>query len=58
MTAIGATVKEPGSSVKNKTGSWRTFKPVLDKDKCINCEVCSKKCPVGALKLERLPNES
>ncbi|MGZ7160155.1 MAG: 4Fe-4S binding protein, partial [Methanobacterium sp.] len=27
-------------------------------DKCILCEVCSNKCPVGALKLERLSNES
>jgi Fe-S-cluster-containing hydrogenase component 2 len=31
----------------------------LDEDKCILCEVCSTKCPVGALKLKaRLPDES
>ena len=52
MTAIGATVKEPGSSVNNKTGSWRTFKPVLDKDKCINCENCFLFCPEGCITKE------
>ena len=36
MVAKGAVVKEPGSTRKNKTGSWRTFKPVADKDKCIS----------------------
>jgi len=25
---------------------------VLSEDKCILCNVCSTKCPVGALKLE------
>ncbi len=52
MTAKGATVKEPGSSIKNKTGSWRTFKPVLDKDKCINCENCFLFCPEGCITKE------
>jgi Fe-S-cluster-containing hydrogenase component 2 len=27
-------------------------KIVLSPDKCILCDVCSTKCPVGALKLE------
>mgnify|MGYP001069557239 CR=1 FL=1 len=34
MVAIGCVIKTPGSSKNNKTGSWRTFKPVLDKEKC------------------------
>ena len=49
MTSIGATVKEPGSSRKNKTGSWRTFKPILDEDKCIDCENCFLFCPEGCV---------
>ena len=40
MVAIGCVIKTPGSSKNNKTGSWRTFKPVLDKEKCIDCDNC------------------
>ena len=29
MTATGAAVREAGSSKHNKTGSWRTFKPIF-----------------------------
>ena len=49
MVAKGAVVKEPGSTRKNKTGSWRTFKPVADKDKCISCGACAAECPVGCI---------
>ena len=35
MVTIGCVIKTPGSSKNNKTGSWRTFKPILDKEKCI-----------------------
>ena len=30
MVSIGCAISEPGSTRKNKTGSWRTFKPILD----------------------------
>ncbi|MBU1204231.1 MAG: 4Fe-4S binding protein [Nanoarchaeota archaeon] len=43
--SLGAVVKEPGSSVKNKTGGWRTFRPVIDKKKCIKCMLCWQYCP-------------
>ena len=49
MVNTGAAVKEPGSTRKNKTGSWRTFKPVLDKDKCIDCDNCILFCPEGCI---------
>lgn len=42
---------EPGTSVKNKTGSWRTFKPIVT-DKCIGCGKCTRFCPEGAIKIE------
>ncbi len=45
------TVK-PGSSLKNKTGSWRSYRPVVDKDKCIACRLCTKICPDGAINLK------
>ena len=31
------------------TGSWRTMRPILDKDKCINCNTCWKFCPDVAI---------
>ena len=42
---IGGNLYEPGSSLKYKTGSWRTFRPVLDKTKCTNCLLCWVYCP-------------
>lgn len=42
---IGGNIEEPGSSKKFKTGSWRTFKPVWDKNKCIHCMICPVYCP-------------
>jgi len=32
-------------STANKTGLWRTFKPVIDYEKCIKCYICWKFCP-------------
>lgn len=43
----GATKK---SSENNKTGSWRTFRPVVT-DKCTGCGQCVKTCPDGTIKL-------
>ncbi|MEN2998765.1 MAG: pyruvate synthase subunit PorD [Brevinematia bacterium] len=34
-----------GTSVRNKTGGWRTFKPILNKDKCVDCMICWLYCP-------------
>lgn len=31
------------------TGDWRTFKPVLDKEKCTKCLICYIYCPDGAI---------
>lgn len=31
------------------TGSWRTKRPVIDKDKCIYCGFCSLYCPVQCM---------
>ncbi len=32
-------------SDENKTGSWRTYRPEIDLDKCIKCFICWKFCP-------------
>ncbi len=31
------------------TGDWRTFKPVLDPEKCNKCLLCYVYCPDGAI---------
>ena len=42
---IGGMIIDAGNSDKYKTGSWRTYKPILDKDKCTNCHICWIFCP-------------
>ncbi|MFH1030836.1 MAG: 4Fe-4S dicluster domain-containing protein [bacterium] len=37
----------PGSTKDNKTGGWRTFRPVFDCEKCIACGNCERVCPEG-----------
>ena len=48
----GAVVTEPGSSLKNKTGDWRTFRPVISQEKCIKCYLCWQYCPDSAIKID------
>ena len=31
------------------TASWRTVKPVMDKEKCVECGICVVLCPVCAI---------
>ncbi len=43
---------KPKTTMANKTGGWRTFKPVLDMEKCIDCGNCWIYCPDMAVKKE------
>lgn len=45
----GTVIKDPGSSRKYETGEWRTYRPVLDLDKCIQCLACWLYCPDSAI---------
>jgi len=45
----GGLVTNPGSSVNNKTGDWRTEHPVIDHNKCIRCGKCWTFCPEGCI---------
>ncbi|MDL2307201.1 4Fe-4S binding protein [Desulfovibrio sp. OttesenSCG-928-C06] len=31
------------------TASWRAARPVMNKDKCIECGICLTMCPVNAI---------
>ncbi|MDI6888750.1 MAG: 4Fe-4S binding protein [Methanocellales archaeon] len=46
--SVGA-VAEPGSTRANKTGTWRTFRPVFNADLCVGCGICSQFCPEGII---------
>jgi pyruvate ferredoxin oxidoreductase delta subunit len=47
----GAVVKKAGNQSENKTGSWRSFRPVVDIAKCIGCRQCELHCPDFAIKV-------
>ncbi len=46
---IGGVIVEPGNSDTYETGSWRAFRPIHDKEKCINCLRCWVLCPDSAI---------
>ncbi len=48
---LGAVADKPGSSRANKTGSWRTFKPIIN-DNCIACGICVHYCPEACIELK------
>lgn len=41
----GIYIPQPKTAFSNKTGDWRTFRPVTDREKCINCGLCWLFCP-------------
>ncbi len=38
-------IAKPLTSRENKTGDWRTFKPIVDNSTCIKCAFCATYCP-------------
>lgn len=42
-------IAEPGSTMRNLTGTWRNFKPVFNHEICINCAKCDLSCPDGCI---------
>ncbi len=47
---FGPLIVKPGSSKKNKTGSWRTdVKPKYLQKDCIACKFCILYCPEGCV---------
>jgi pyruvate ferredoxin oxidoreductase delta subunit len=46
---VGCVISEPGNACRYKTGDWRSMRPVVDKEKCIQCGVCYLFCPDMAI---------
>ncbi len=40
---------DPGWSLDNKTGAWRSVKPVKDDELCNNCGLCWLYCPEACI---------
>ena len=51
--ALGTAITEPGSSRYNRTGDWRSSRPVWDFDKCVKCGVCAIFCPEGCIEMQK-----
>ncbi len=41
---LAGNIYTPGDP-QYKTGDWRTFKPVIDHEKCTKCLICWINCP-------------
>ena len=44
----------PVKGTSQKTGDWRIFKPVMDKEKCTKCQFCWVYCPEAVIDKDTL----
>lgn len=51
-------ITKPNTSLANKTGSWRTHRPITDYNICIGCSLCAKICPEGCIEMKETAPES
>ena len=42
-------ISRPKEGATGQTGSWRVFKPVVDREKCNACGLCAMYCPDAAI---------
>ena len=38
-------ISKPIEGAAGKTGTWRVFRPIVDKEKCNACGLCEMYCP-------------
>jgi pyruvate ferredoxin oxidoreductase delta subunit len=46
---LGGSIKDVGNTTKNKTGGWRSERPIIDMEKCIECSSCWIFCPENSI---------
>ncbi|MCK4739449.1 MAG: 4Fe-4S binding protein [Deltaproteobacteria bacterium] len=49
---LGGIINKGGTCEDYDTGGWRKFRPILDKEKCIDCLICWAMCPDSAIIVE------
>lgn len=49
---IGGFIVKPATSLEYKTGSWRSFRPIWHKDRCIQCGQCWYVCPDFSIEMK------
>ena len=42
-------ISYPSKGSIGETGDWRTYRPVIDREKCTNCGQCWMYCPEGTI---------
>jgi pyruvate ferredoxin oxidoreductase delta subunit len=42
-------MSRPAEGAGGRTGSWRVFRPTIDREKCNQCGLCQMYCPDAAI---------
>jgi len=45
----GGLITNAGNSEEYETGSWRSYRPIIDMDRCTHCMICWVYCPDGSI---------
>ena len=50
---VKTSISYPTQGAMGKTGSWRVFKPIFNKEKCVKCLQCWIFCPENSIKRKK-----
>lgn len=48
---------KPSTTIINKTGNWRTYRPKTDFNKCTGCGTCALVCPESIIIMQNIKNK-
>ena len=49
---LGGLILEAGNAEEYETGSWRTYRPIRNEEKCTHCLLCWVYCPDSSIIVE------